>query len=356
MKFYHKFTTLAALCAMLAVLLTACGAGSGDGGAAASPAPAAASPDGQATASASPAANAAESATRVFKDYVGHEVTIPAHPQRILVNQFMGHLLAVGVKPIGATTNQLSQFEKSSFLKSLNLSAGVEDLGNSTISLEKAASLNPDLIILQKNDTQSAESYDQYAKIAPTVVLSYGSKTMFDQLREIAELAGVPDKAEEWIKQYEAKAAQYREQLAGLIPPNTTFTVIEAWPKGQIELFGNLFGRGTFSLYNSLQLKAPAKVQEAVMDKEPSYMQLSLETLPDYVGDYVFLSVYDWQDGNNAKLEEQVKQAPVWSSLPVVKENRVIQVNVDDFLPGDPLSIEKQMDEQVRLLLERFKK
>ena len=147
-----------------------------------------------------------------------------------------------------------------------------------------------------------------------------------------------------------------RKQLAGVIGPNVTFTVMEVWPKSQIMIFGNQFGRGTFSLYNSLQLKAPPKVQEAVMDKTPSYMQITLETLPDYIGDYVFLTVYDWQGGDNAKLQEELKNAPVWRNLSVVKEDHVIQVNVNDFLPGDPLSMLKQMEEQTRLLLEKFKK
>lgn len=353
MKLYPKFAGLIAISVLLAVLLSACGSGSGSGS---NPSNNSAS-NGTSASNANANSEAASgSATRVFKDYEGHEVTIPAHPQRILVDQFMGHLLAVGVKPIGATENQLSQFEKSSFLQPLGLSEGVENLGSTTIGLEKAVSLNPDLIILQENNAEGVKNYDQYAKIAPTVVLSYGSKTMFDQLREIADIAGVPDKAEEWISQYEKKAEQYRTELAGLIPADTTFTVIEAWPKGQIELFGNLFGRGTFSLYNSLQLKAPPKVQEAVMDKEPSYMQLSLETLPDYVGDYVFLSVYDWQDGDDSKLAKEFESAPVWRSLPVVQQDHVFYVKVNDFLPGDPLSIEKQMDEQVRLLKEKFSK
>ncbi|MBB6732952.1 ABC transporter substrate-binding protein [Cohnella zeiphila] len=330
---FARIAMPALIAVFLTLLLSACGANSTEN---------------------SPASS--KEATRIFKDYEGHEVTIPAHPQRILVDQFMGHLLAVGVKPIGATTNQLNQFEKSSFLKPLGLTGGVENLGDATISLEKAAGLNPDLIILQENNAEGISNYEQYAKIAPTVVLSYGSKTMFDQLREIADIAGVPEKAEEWIAQYEEKAKQYREQLAGAIDPNTTFTVMEAWPKSEIMIFGNLFGRGTFSLYDSLGLKAPPKVQEAVMDKEPSYLKVSLETLPDYVGDYVFLTVYDWQDGDNAKLESELKNAPVWRSLPVVKEDRVIQVHVDDFLPGDPISIEKQMETQTQLLLERFGK
>ncbi|WP_135548060.1 hypothetical protein [Paenibacillus cymbidii] len=36
-------------------------------------------------------------------------------------------------------------------------------------------------------------------------------------------------------------------------------------------------------------------------------------------------------------MQEELKNAPVRRNLPVVKEDHVIQVNVNDFLPGDPL-------------------
>ncbi|GAA3406060.1 ABC transporter substrate-binding protein [Paenibacillus hodogayensis] len=349
MKLFSKMTAMIAAAVLSATLLSACGASSPANNAGS------ASSTDSGKASSSPSTPSKEAETRVFKDYAGHEVTIPTHPKRILVNQFMGHLFAVGVKPLGATSNQLSQFKDSSFLKPLGLTEGVEDLGNA-LSLEKALSMNPDLIILQNNAAESAKNYEEYSKIAPTVILSYGSKTMPDQLREIADIVGEKEKAEQWIAKYDAKAAQYREQLAKLIGPDVTFTIMEIWPKSEIMVFGNRFGRGTFSLYNSLKLKAPPKVQEAVMDKEPSYLKISPEALPDYASDYVFLTVYDWQGGDNAKLEEELKRSPVWRSLPAVTGNKVIQVNVKDFLPGDPISIEKQMEVQAQLLTEKFKK
>lgn len=135
-----KFNPTLAIGLLLTLLLAACGANL--------PAEMAPNPAQAATGGGQSASTPAKTETRVFRDYAGHEVTIPTHPQRIVVNQFMGHLLAVGVKPVGATSAQLSQFEKSSFLKPLGLSAGVEDLGN-LLSPEKALSMNPDLIILQ---------------------------------------------------------------------------------------------------------------------------------------------------------------------------------------------------------------
>ncbi|MFB9275905.1 ABC transporter substrate-binding protein [Cohnella cellulosilytica] len=350
-----KLIMTLAMTLILGALFSACGSNASPTASGASPSAVSSPAQADGQEEAKEEEQQSEPATRIFKDYLDREVEIPTHPKRIIVDQFMGHLLAVGVKPIAAATPQISQFENSSFLKPLGLIEGVEDVG-SPISLEKVLSLEPDLIIVQDNNAANKDTLAEFSKIAPTVVLSYGSKSMFDQLKEIADIAGVSEKADEWIAQYQEKGEQYRKQLAEVIDPDTTFTVMEFWPSSQIEIFGNLFGRGTFNLYNTLQLKAPPKVQEAVMDKEPSYLAASLETLPDYVGDYIFLTIYDWQNGDNDKLAAELENAPVWRSLPAVKEDRVIQVNVDDFLPGDPISIGKQMEEQVRLLLEKFGK
>ena len=351
MNLSAKRCTMVTLILVLCLFAAACASNSSSNSAVQSGPASAANENGQGDESDNHA-----SETRVFKDYMGREVTIPTHPKRIVVNQFMGHLLVLGVKPIGATTSQTSQFEKSSFLKRLGLSEGVEPVGENAISPEKALSLSPDLIIIQDNSAADVENLDKLSSIAPTVVLSFGSKPVFELLRDIGDIVGEAEKAEAWIAGYEKKGEQYREQLAEVIPPDTTFTVMEVWPKSTIMLFGNLWGRGTFNLYNTLGLKAPPKVQDAVIDKEPSNLNISLEVLPDYIEDYVFLTVYDYENGDNDKLKKELDETPVWRNLPAVKEDHVIQVSINDYLPGDPISLEKQMDEQVRLLLEKFGK
>ncbi|CAK4832824.1 unnamed protein product [Aphanomyces euteiches] len=298
---------------------------------------------------ASPAESAAaEAATRIYKDTFGHEVTIPTHPERIVVDQFMGHVLALGIKPVGAASYQFD----ASFLK--EAAAGVEDVGK-PVSLEKVLNLKPDLIILQDGG-EAVKSYDEFAKIAPTIVLDYGnekSKNVLDQLTEIGDIVGKQQEAADWIAKYEAKAKLYKEQISAAVGTDVTFSLVEAWAKQTI-IYGENFGRGGFNLYGTLQLKPPAIVQSEMLDKNIHWFEASQEVLAKYVGDYIFLTI---NAGENSKArEEEFKNSAIWKSLPAVKNNRAFTVNSGEFSPGDPISVDKQLDIQVKLILDSIKK
>ena len=48
-------------------------------------------------------------ATRKFETVMG-EIEIPKEPKRIVATQYLGHLLTLGVKPVGAGTASLNQY------------------------------------------------------------------------------------------------------------------------------------------------------------------------------------------------------------------------------------------------------
>jgi ABC-type Fe3+-hydroxamate transport system substrate-binding protein len=139
----------------------------------------------------------------------------------------------------------------------------------------------------------------------------------------------------------------YREQLASVVGKDETVSIIELWAQGPF-VFGNNWGRGGYSLYNSLQLSAPEIVEQEILNKE-QYRMISMEVLPEYAGDYIFLTVYA-EDGGD-KMAEEIKASAVWQSLPAYKNNRIIELNIDDMAAGDPISMEKQLDIQVEKLL-----
>lgn len=293
----------------------------------ASASPSESSPAGTATAS--------EEATRTVKHLMG-ETKIPAHPQRIVADQYLGHLLALGIKPVGARGDIL----KSPFLQ--DQIDGIVDTGSS-ISPEKVLELKPDLIILQEG-----ELYEQMSKIAPTIVFEYGKLNTLEQLELFGDILGKQTEAAAWKSRFDAKAAAYREQLAQTIGKDETVSIIELWAEGPF-VFGNNWGRGGFSLYNALGLKAPKIIEDEILDKE-QYRMISMEVLPDYAGDYVFLTVY--AENNGDLKAKEIQNDPIWKSLPAYKNNRIFLLNIDDMAAGDPISLEKQMDIQVAKLLE----
>ncbi|WKL03253.1 ABC transporter substrate-binding protein [Paenibacillus amylolyticus] len=101
--------------------------------------------------------------TRTLSTMMG-DVTVPLNPERVVVDWNIGHVLAVGVTPVGVPSSLL---DYGVFLRDKLVDSA--DLGNhSEVSLEKMVELEPDLII-----TWDQEKFQTYSKIAPTVVFLY---------------------------------------------------------------------------------------------------------------------------------------------------------------------------------------
>ncbi|KAI7250969.1 hypothetical protein KC345_g11606, partial [Hortaea werneckii] len=156
---------------------------------------------------ASPAATESDTAvTRMYKDYKEREVEIPTAPQKIVyVGSNPGDLLALGVKPIGASLSVIgTQVAYPDLLE------GIEDVGY-PFSPEKVLSLSPDLIIFDDWDETGIEALSQ---IAPTVVVGLdGTFPTEERVRQLAELFGRTEQADAWFNAYKAKVASVKAQL-----------------------------------------------------------------------------------------------------------------------------------------------
>src|SRR5699024_10589216 len=82
-------------------------------------------------------------------------------------------------------------------------------------------------------------------------------------------------------------------------------------------------------LYQAMDLNMPKKVEE--MTEDEGYHALSLESVPEYAGDYLILS----QDGESEDLEE----SDVLKNIPAVKNNQVLQVDMDRFYFNDATTL-----------------
>lgn len=276
-----------------------------------------------------------EETTKVVEDAMG-ETEIPVNPKRIVSQYYLGHLLTLGITPVGTLQSELD----SPFLQ--DKIEGIESIGTGTVSIETVIALEPDLII-----AADPESYEQLSKIAPTVYIEYGKNNAIEELAMLGEILGKEEEAAQWTAQFEEKAANAKEQLAGVVAEGETVTVFEIWANN-LYVYGNKWGRGGYNLYNVLDFTPPDFVKENLIDNQP-YAEISLETLPEIAGDHIFLSVYE-ADGGDQRAEE-IKQTNIWKSLEAVQNNQVYEVNLDDFFNFDPISLDKQLDIQVDLML-----
>ena len=328
---------------LTAVLLSACGTSNNAASQTASSTPSstpASSPaqSPASTESASPVAS--EPTVRSYKDAVDRTVDIPVAPKRIIAHYYAAEMHALGVPIVG------TNFINAELALTNEQLQGVEDIGGDGLvpNLEKTLTLQPDLIIVP--DFLQAADFDALSKIAPTVVISYGADAL-TRLGMLAELVGQPEKATDWIARYEAKAAEKRALVQSSIKEGETASAFILYSDDQFYVYNKQ--RLGPTLYDAFGFAIPPKVTELFADNPNElWATISLEKLPDYAGDRVFLIAQNSTE-EGKKAAEGLLQGPIWKSLPAVQNGKAYVVE-DRWAMNDPLTLDWLLDEMAALL------
>ena len=249
---------------------------------------------------------------------------IPKNPKRIasLSSTYTGYLLQLGFDPVTVT----SYDAKNPVLKEKVKNAKVlmpEDL-------ESIAKQKPDLIVVDASD----KNIDELKKIAPTIAIDYGKNDYLEILNRFGQIFGKEKEADQWIADWKSKTADIGKQLKEKLGQNVTFTVVGLYVK-EIYLFGNNWGRGGEVIYKSLGFDAPQKVKDEVFPS--GYLQVSQETVSEYIGDYVLVAAEDDKTGS------ALYESDVWKSIPAVQQNHILKVDANAFYFNDPLTLEYEL-------------
>lgn len=286
--------------------------------------------------------------TRIVSTLKG-DVEIPAEPQRVVSDQYMGQLLKLGIVPIGVREGMLSEawIEKSGISNiSKDVISKIENLGGFPMNAEKLIDLEPDLILgsVEKN-------IEQYEKIGTTVFIPYweGESTAgpIDKFRRISEIFGKQEIAEQWVSEYEQKVAKAKKQIEGIVKEGETVSVVQIGSKALYVLAAKGGNYGSATIYQMLGLKPTEKALNMV----EGFENISLEVLPEYLGDHTFVYVNSKEDA------EQIYNSAIWKGASSVKKGNVYYYGEfgDEFVMEDPYSLELQLDTIVNVLLENQK-
>ncbi len=272
----------------------------------------------------------------------GQEFDIPKNPERIVATDYVGYFLALGITPVGAP----DQFVLDNPYFTEEQIADIEDIGTPP-SVEKVTSLDPDLIVVTDQ-----EQYDLLSKIAPTVLMPFGTYDSLDEeVTAMGEIAGKEQEAKNWIKQFDEKAEAAREELDGIIAEDETVGIYEVQTK-DFYVFGDNFGRGGQVIYDALELQAPEKIQKDVIEGD-NWKKISLEVLPEYAADHMFYTEYAAED--NQDVLKETKESALWQNLDAVKNGHLYEMNFEDMYYYDPIAVEGQLDLIVNTLKENNK-
>lgn len=263
--------------------------------------------------------------TRMYKHLKG-ETEIPVNPQRVVSFYHLGELMALGVKPVGTTTYILDNPHISD-------KTGITDVGVPP-DAEKILSLQPDLIVTTPTFAELTEGgYEALSKIAPTIVIEQNNEPIKD-IEMFEDILGKQEEAKQWNEKFTAKIAEYKAKISPYVRGDETFSILNVRPDalfvyGDTNMGGNI-------IYKYLGLKPAAKVESDVIHGET--WEISTEVIPEFIGDRLFLAV---NEGAEDKLKDVQK---LIDASPAGKAGHVYSINFDQFLPSDPIAVEKQLD------------
>jgi iron complex transport system substrate-binding protein len=262
-----------------------------------------------------------------FTDGSGEVVELEARPERIIAH---GHaaasLIEFGIRPVGIYTD--TPIEDDPGLKDLDLE-GIEILGETwgEIDVEKAATLNPDLIVADWWPVDKAhsgvedgvkEQSKKIADLAPMVGASQGDSavSLIEGYEELAEALGADLDSEDVAaskERFEQAVADFKEATAakpGLtalgVSPSTDLLYV-AVPKHAPELLD-------FRKWG-LDVIRPNNPDKAF----PYWENLSWENADKYQPD--LLLVDDRSYPGNLK---QAEKQPTWDSINAAAEGAVV--------------------------------
>jgi iron complex transport system substrate-binding protein len=271
-------------------------------------------------------------ATKIVNHALG-QAEVPLHPQRIVVldgSFLLDPLLALGVKPVGTATCPycIKSDTLNQFVANISLVGHWEQP-----SLEKILSLKPDLIV---GHIWQKQYYSLLSKIAPTVMIDTDSEVDFKKnLKYLAEILDRSDRSEEILAEYDERIQKFQQQLA---KKSRTKTV------SVLHLYGsNIAVYGSdFVPYGQILLDAGIPLIPAHKQLK-GYLRLSLETLPDWDADILFVDILHEAESEKLKSLSFLQQ-PIWATLKAVQNKQVYVVSWASTIVG-PITANQFIDE-----------
>jgi len=248
---------------------------------------------------------------RVLTDSLGHEVTIPEKPQRVIAPYLEDHLIALGITPV-------AQWSVKGGSVQGYLQDSLKDIPTIEFDLpfEAVTSFKPDLIVIGSPDIAEGEKYEQYSKIAPTYVMGTEDSNWRNKLLKVGEIFGQTEKANEVLAEYEQAAKEAKEKIESKIDSPSAAVIWNI--KNTIYMVSDTASSGVV-LYNDLGLQIPTLVKEESASATSDWSQVSLEKFVQIDADYLF--VINSDSAGSADLLSD----PLLANIPAIKNGHVYE-------------------------------
>ena len=298
-------------------------------------------------ASSSDPADAAQ--TRIVTDQSGQEVTLPAHPTRVvtLSEPTTDNALALGVTPVGVVSGR-GQTTVPNYLA--DRAGDIPILGSiGAPNLEAIGAARPDLILVDGTSVKDndSETLSALGQIAPVFFTTQSGGDWRETFALTADALGVPEQADVKLAEFDQHVADVSARLKDAGYLDQTYSVVR-WQGDSAGLILKELPAG--QALTALGMKRPANQDR---DGEGHSEPVSLENLATIDADYMFLGTLGGASQQNPNAQgsaglqgaeealNKAKETSGFTNLKAVKDDHVILVDGSKWTStGGPLLLE----------------
>ncbi|UPK45955.1 helix-turn-helix domain-containing protein [Paenibacillus pabuli] len=190
-------------------------------------------------------------------------------------------------------------------------------------------------------------SSERLRSIAPVVEIAWMELGWKEHLRFIAQGINRVEQAEQWLADFEREEQQAREAIQTSQIVNETLAILVIKPDG-LQIYG--IRNVGYVMYQSLGLRPPAKIAQEIQRFGDQFHSVSIQLseLQDYEGTRMLVIVFPDEKGSKAH-SEHIYNSEYWKELEAVKHNRTYDLEQEEWIPYNPVSIRLQLGRAVSL-------
>ncbi|MYL20584.1 ABC transporter substrate-binding protein [Halobacillus litoralis] len=270
---------------------------------------------------------------------VQHELgttTVPENAEDVVTLELgvTETVAALGIKPVGVADDDRPERIAASTMEVIE---GYKSVGaRSEPSLELIRTLQPDVIIADVDRHEAI--YEELSAIAPTVAVVNDAADYQDVLtatETIGKALDREDETEELLDEHQTMLNDLKENLEGV-----EGTVLQAQYTES-----NIFGAPTSSFFMPSFMEE-AGLDYALQNEEETSEDLTIEQLLKIDPDTLLLT----KNEDDPSVKEQLKDDKLWNQLTAVKEDRVFELNHNDWSRRRSIpAVNERMDQMKEL-------
>lgn len=260
---------------------------------------------------------------------------------------YASHMMLLGLEPT-IIISESSEYVSTEGMPSPQTIRFIHS--DSSPELVKSALLEADIELIIAANLHlvlNGLSPERLRSIAPIAEIAWMELGWKEHLRFIAQAIQRREQAEKWLAAFEKEEQQARQAIQQSQIVNETLTILVIKP-GTLQIYG--IRNIGYVMYQSLGLRPPAKIAQEIQRYGDQFHSVSIQLseLQDYEGTRMLVIVFPDEKGSKAH-SESIFNSEYWRRLEAVKQNRIYDLEQEEWIPYNPISIRLQLGRAVSL-------